>query len=59
MVMGIPCLGLDGGPMFMHTEAFSFQVATDDQAGTDRLECDHQERWSGKRLLGIGIVALR
>jgi predicted 3-demethylubiquinone-9 3-methyltransferase (glyoxalase superfamily) len=36
-VMGIPCLGLNGGPMFKHTEAFSFQVATDDQAETDRL----------------------
>ena len=36
-VMGIPCLGLNGGPMFNHSEAFSFQVATDDQAETDRL----------------------
>ena len=36
-VMGIPCLGLNGGPAFSHTEAFSFQVATDDQAETDRL----------------------
>lgn len=36
-VMGIPCLGLNGGPMFRHTEAFSFQVASDDQAETDRL----------------------
>lgn len=36
-VMGIPCLGLNGGPAFKHTEAFSFQVATDDQAETDRL----------------------
>jgi len=36
-VMGIPCLGLNGGPMFQHDEAFSFQVATDDQAETDRL----------------------
>lgn len=35
-VMGIPCLGLNGGPMFTHCEAFSFQVATDDQAETDR-----------------------
>ena len=35
-VCGIPCLGLNGGPMFEHTEAFSFQVATDDQAETDR-----------------------
>lgn len=36
-VMGIPCIGLNGGPMFKHNEAFSFQVATDDQAETDRL----------------------
>ncbi len=36
-VMGIPCLGLNGGPAFPHSEAFSFQVATDDQAETDRL----------------------
>ena len=36
-VMGIPCVGLNGGPAFKHNEAFSFQVATDDQAETDRL----------------------
>ncbi len=36
-VMGIPCLGLNGGPVFKHSEAFSCQVATDDQAETDRL----------------------
>jgi 2-polyprenyl-6-hydroxyphenyl methylase/3-demethylubiquinone-9 3-methyltransferase len=35
-VMGIPCLGLNGGPAFKHTEAFSFLVATADQAETDR-----------------------
>ena len=35
-VLGIPCLGLNGGPVFPHSEAFSFQVATDDQAETDR-----------------------
>lgn len=35
-VMGIPCLGLNGGPAYKHSEAFSFQVATDDQAETDR-----------------------
>jgi predicted 3-demethylubiquinone-9 3-methyltransferase (glyoxalase superfamily) len=35
-VMGIPCLGLNGGPVFKHNEAFSFQVATVDQAETDR-----------------------
>lgn len=36
-VLGIPCVGLNGGPMFQHNEAFSFQVATEDQAETDRL----------------------
>jgi len=35
-VLGIPCLGLNGGPAFRHSEAFSFQVATDDQEETDR-----------------------
>src|SRR5690242_998203 len=35
-VMGIPCMGLNGGPAFKHTEAFSFQIATADQAETDR-----------------------
>ena len=35
-VLGIPCLGLNGGPAFRHSEAFSFQIATDDQAETDR-----------------------
>jgi predicted 3-demethylubiquinone-9 3-methyltransferase (glyoxalase superfamily) len=35
-VLGIPCIGLNGGPMVRHNEAFSFQVATADQAETDR-----------------------
>jgi predicted 3-demethylubiquinone-9 3-methyltransferase (glyoxalase superfamily) len=35
-VLGIPCLGLNGGPGIQHTIAFSFQVATGDQAETDR-----------------------
>ncbi|MBK8177964.1 MAG: VOC family protein [Planctomycetes bacterium] len=35
-VLGIPCLGLNGGPEFKHNESFSFQVATEDQAETDR-----------------------
>ena len=35
-VLGIPCVGLNGGPAFKHSEAFSFQVATKDQAETDR-----------------------
>jgi len=36
-VAGIPCVGLNGGPAFPQTEAFSFQIATDNQAETDRL----------------------
>jgi predicted 3-demethylubiquinone-9 3-methyltransferase (glyoxalase superfamily) len=35
-VIGIPCLGLNGGPVFKHSEAFSFQIATDNQEETDR-----------------------
>ena len=35
-VLGIPCLGLNGAPAFTHSEAFSFQVATDSQEETDR-----------------------
>jgi predicted 3-demethylubiquinone-9 3-methyltransferase (glyoxalase superfamily) len=35
-VLGLPCLGLNGGPAFPHTEAFSFQVMTEDQDETDR-----------------------
>ncbi len=35
-VLGIPCMGLNGGAMFKHSEAFSFQVATDNQEETDR-----------------------
>ncbi|KQW35071.1 MULTISPECIES: VOC family protein [Pseudomonas] len=36
-VIGIPCVGLNGGSAFKHSEAFSFQIATEDQAETDRL----------------------
>src|SRR6201999_4469896 len=35
-VCGVPCIGLNGGDVFKHSEAFSFQIATDDQAETDR-----------------------
>ena len=35
-VFGIPCLGLNGGPVFKQSAAFSFQIATDDQEETDR-----------------------
>ena len=36
-VAGVACLGLNGGPLFKHSEAFSFQISTEDQAETDRL----------------------
>lgn len=36
-VAGVACMGLNGGPTFKHNEAFSFQIATDDQEETDRL----------------------
>lgn len=35
-VCGIPCVGLNGGPVFKQSEAFSFQIATEDQEETDR-----------------------
>jgi predicted 3-demethylubiquinone-9 3-methyltransferase (glyoxalase superfamily) len=35
-VAGVACIGINGGPMFKHSEAFSFQIATDDQRETDR-----------------------
>ena len=35
-VAGIPCMGLNGGPAFKHSEAFSFQISTEDQEETDR-----------------------
>ena len=35
-VLGVPCVGLNGGPIFKHNESFSFQVQTEDQAETDR-----------------------
>jgi predicted 3-demethylubiquinone-9 3-methyltransferase (glyoxalase superfamily) len=35
-VVGIPCIGLNGGPRLKHNESFSFQIATDDQEETDR-----------------------
>jgi predicted 3-demethylubiquinone-9 3-methyltransferase (glyoxalase superfamily) len=48
-VLGIPCLGLNGGPAFRHTEAFSFQIATENQEETDLLlECDRRQWRHGK-----------
>ena len=49
-VCGVPCLGLNGGDTFKHNEAFSFQIATDDQAETDRY-------WNA--IVGNGGAALR
>lgn len=51
-VCGIPCLGLNGGPTFKQSEAFSFQIATDDQKETDRywnaiVDNDGQESQCG------------
>ena len=43
-VAGVSCIGLNGGPAFKHTEAFSFQIATDDQAETDRC-WSHRQQW--------------
>ena len=62
-VMGIPCIGLNGGPAFAHSEAFSFQVATTDQAETEPLfERDRRQRRSGERVRLVqrqmgGVVA--
>ncbi len=50
-VAGIPCIGLNGGPAFKHSEAFSFQIATDDQEETGPLlERDRRQWRQGKRL---------
>ncbi len=35
-VAGLPCIGLNGGPIFQHNEAFSFQISTENQEETDR-----------------------
>src|SRR5690606_40191086 len=50
-VAGIPCLGLNGGPEFSHDEAFSFQIATDDQEEKiGRASCrDRVEDKQGRR----------
>src|ERR1700752_5332469 len=63
-VLGVPCLGLNGGPIFKQSEAFSFQVATDDQAETDRyweaiLGNGGQERAGGRCKGKGGEVAKR
>ena len=45
-VAGVSCIGLNGGPTFKHSEAFSFQIATDDQSETDRYWISAQARSS-------------
>ncbi len=35
-VAGVACIGLNGGPIFKHNEAFSFQISTENQEETDR-----------------------
>jgi len=49
-VLGIPCLGLNGGPAFKHSEAFSFQIATDNQVYGPLLERHRRQRRRGKRV---------
>ena len=49
-VVGIPCIGLNGGPMFKQSEAFSFQIATDRSGGNrPLLERDRRQRRPGKQ----------
>jgi len=47
-VAGVCCIGLNGGPAFKHSEAFSFQITTEDQAETDRYERYRRQRRSGE-----------
>ncbi len=50
-VAGVACVGLNGGPTFKHSEAFSFQISTEDQGETDRYWERHRRQWrSGKRM---------
>jgi len=52
-VAGVPCLGLNGGPAFKHNEAFSFQIATDDQ-GRDRSILErHRRQWRPGKCLRL------
>ena len=52
-VASIPCIGLNGGPQYKHSEAFSFQIATDDQEETDHYLV------SLRQLLKRPLVAIR
>ena len=49
-VLGIPCIGVNGGSQFKHSEAFSFQIATEDQQETDRYKCNNVEILKGNYL---------
>src|SRR5215471_20123407 len=54
-VLGSPCLGLNGGPAFRHSEAFSFQIATDNQAETDRCFRTHSSRATASQRSTISL----
>src|SRR5437762_14202809 len=45
IVLGIPCLGLNGGPAFRHTEAFSFQIATENRSEERRVGKEGRSWW--------------
>lgn len=51
-VLGIPCIGINGGPRFRHSEAFSFQVATDSQEETDRYWNAIVNNWGAESACG-------
>ena len=57
-VLGIPCLGLNGGPVFPHTEAFSFQVATDTQEETDRYWSAPSSAMAGRKANAAGAMTV-
>lgn len=64
-VAGVPCIGLNGGPAFKQTEAFSFQIATDNQQETDRYwtrsseMADKKARADGAKINGASPGKLR
>jgi predicted 3-demethylubiquinone-9 3-methyltransferase (glyoxalase superfamily) len=53
-VAGIPCIGFNGGPAFKHNEAFSFQIATDDQHETGPLLERHRRQMAGRKASAAG-----
>ena len=48
-VLGLPCIGLNGGPAFAPSEAFSFQIATTDQEETDRYWDAIVDEWRERK----------